>query len=291
VPARALLLSNARARRPAQQTTVGTLPPGTPSPDLELAQRAALAGAALGLQYFQRVKDLRIDYKADGSYVTDADRHVEQTVRSILLSERPDDACLGEETGEHGAGRRRWILDGIDGTAEFLRGESSWQTLIALEDDGRITVAIAAVPVHGQLWWAVKGDGAYIGEIHGQELLNRRRIHVADPTSSLEQARLGIVPDYQRISATYQAVVDDIVDRAHLTSWQVHAGLLVANGELDLAVQLAGKIWDYAAPSLIVEEAGGVFSGSDGKGHPVFGHAVYASNPAIHGAALELLHS
>ena len=106
------------------------------SDDLILAQHAALAGASLGLEYFQRVKDLRIDYKTDGSYVTEADCCVEETVRSILLAERPNDACLGEETGEHGSGRRRWILDGIDGTAEFLRGESSWQTLIALEEDG-----------------------------------------------------------------------------------------------------------------------------------------------------------
>jgi histidinol-phosphatase len=262
----------------------------TPSQDLELAQRAALAGADLALQYFQRVEDLRIDYKADGSYVTEADCRVEQMVRSILVSERPEGASLGEETGEHGASRRRWILDGIDGTAEFLRGESSWQTLIALEENGSITVAIAAVPAHGQVWWAVKGQGAYVGEIESQQLRNGRRVQVADRHPDLEQGRLGIVPDYQRLSSAYQAVVDDIVRRAQLTPWRVHPGLLVANGELHLAVQLAGKVWDYAAPSLIVQEAGGVFSGSDRKGHPVHGNAVYASNRAIHAAALELLH-
>jgi histidinol-phosphatase len=263
----------------------------TPSQDLSLAHRAGLAGAALGLEYFRQVKDLRIDYKADGSYVTEADCRVEETVRSILLSERPNDACLGEETGEHGASRRRWILDGIDGTAEFLRGEPSWQTLIALEESGSITVAIAAVPAHGQIWWAVRGEGAYVGEIENQKLRNCRRVHVTEGSLGLEQGRLGIVPDYKRVSPAYQAVVDKIVRQAHLTSWQVHPGLLVAGGALDLAVQLAGKIWDYAALSLIVQEAGGAFSGSDGKGHPVHGNAVYASNPAIHSAALELLHS
>jgi histidinol-phosphatase len=64
---------------------------------------------------------------------------------------------------------------------------------------------------------------------------------------------------------------------------------MVAAGEMDVAVQLAGKIWDYAAPSLIVQEAGGVFSGGRGEGHPVYGHAIYAATPALHAEALGLL--
>jgi histidinol-phosphatase len=259
--------------------------------DLALAQRAALAGARLGLEYFKRVRELRIDYKSDGSYVTEADCQVEDTVRSILLAERPDDSCLGEETGEHGNGRRRWILDGIDGTAVFLLGERSWQTLIALEEDGQVTVAIAAVPAQCKVCWAALGGGAHTADIENGQIERPRRIRVEPAPAALEGCRLGIVPDYDQLANVYRAMVDDIVGRARLTKWDVHAGLMVATGELDLAIQLAGKIWDYAAPSLIVREAGGVFSGSDGMGHPVHGNAVYARNPAIHAAAIELLHS
>jgi histidinol-phosphatase len=261
----------------------------TLSQDLALAQRAALAGARLGLDYFRRVQDLRVDFKLDGSFVTEADCRVEETVRSVLLDKRPADASLGEETGEHGSGRRRWILDGIDGTAEFLRGQSCWQTLIALEEDGVLTVASAAVPAQGRIWWAARGEGAYTGEIVNAEIHGVRRIHVRTGSAELATCRLGIVPDYHGLRDVYRAMVDDLVQRAQLTSWEVHPGLLVAAGDLDLAVQLAGKIWDYAAPSLIVQEAGGVFSGSKVEGHPVYGNAVYAANTVVHAAALDLL--
>ena len=259
--------------------------------DLALAQRAALIGARLGLQYFQRVKDLRVDYKSDGSYVTEADCRVEETVRSVLLADRPNDACLGEETGEIGAGPRRWILDGIDGTAVFLRGEPSWQTLIALEEDGVVTVAVASVPAQGKLWWAARGEGAHVGTIHDGQLRDAQSIRVNPEPAGLEGRLIGIVPDYAQLAPGYRAMVDDVLKVTRLTPCAVHAGLLVASGELDVAVQLAGKIWDYAAPSLIVEEAGGAFSGADSDGHPVFGNAVYARNPAIHTAALALLRS
>jgi len=259
--------------------------------DLALAQRAALVSAPMALGFFQHVRELQIEYKSDGSYVTDADRQVEGTVRSILLSERPNDACLGEETGESGNSQRRWILDGIDGTAVFLRGDTSWQTLIALEDDSLVTVAIASVPALGKVWWAVRDGGAYVGEIHEDRLLNPQPLHVERAPATVEGCRAGVVPAYESLAPMYRAMVDDLLASARLTPWRVHAGLLVATGELDLAVQLAGKIWDYAAPSLIVEEAGGVFSGSDGIGHPVYGNAVYSRDRTIHEAALKLLHS
>jgi histidinol-phosphatase len=122
--------------------------------DLELAQRAALAGARLGRSYFARVRALPQELKADGSVVAEADRAVEHEVRRVLMEARPGDAFLGEETGEHGRGRRRWILDGIDGTAVFVTGDRRRQTLIALEEDGEITVGVAVLPARSQMWWA-----------------------------------------------------------------------------------------------------------------------------------------
>ena len=184
------------------------------------------------MEYFHRVGDLRIDYKSDGSYVTEADRQVEQTVRDLLLAERPLDACLGEETGERGSGRRRWILDGIDGTAVFLAGGKSWQTLIALEEDGLITVAVASVPAHSKVWWAVRGGGAHVGELQGEQLRSTRRICVNAAPDQLEASRIGIVPDYHLLAPMYRDMVDDLLQITRLTPWAVHAGLLVASGEL-----------------------------------------------------------
>lgn len=257
--------------------------------DLALAQRAALAGAALGLRYFQRVTELPVDLKADGSIVTEADRMVEQTVRSILLTERPDDACLGEETGESAPARRRWILDGIDGTAVFVQGDPSWQTLIALEQDGVITVAVCSVPARGRVWWATRGGGTFVGEIEAGQLVRSQQCRVATGVARVSGSRLGVVPYYDSLAAHYRAMVDGLMEAAVNIVWPVHPALQVASGELDVAVQLEGKIWDYAAPSLIVQEAGGVFTGAQGQPHPVFGNAIYAANAELHAEALALL--
>ena len=259
------------------------------SADLALAQRAALAAAELSLRYFARVSQLAQDLKADGTIVTEADRAVEGEVRRILLEARPDDACLGEETGESGSGRRRWILDGIDGTAVFVKGEDGWQSLIALEEDGAITVGVAVVPVKRQLWWAMRDGGAFVADIEGSGLVRERRLAVSPAPASLAASRLGIVPPYAALPAERQAFVERLAAAAMPVDWPVHAALLVASGEIDVAAQVFGSVWDFAALSVIVEEAGGVFSGLDGKGHPVVDTGVFASGVDLHAAALAYL--
>jgi histidinol-phosphatase len=254
--------------------------------DLALAQRAALAGGELGLRYFARVSQLAQDLKADGTIVTEADRAVEGTVRRILLEARPEDACLGEETGESGSGQRRWILDGIDGTALFVRGDDSWQSLIALEVDGQITVGVAILPAQGQIWWAVRGGGAFVSDIEGSQLVRERRLAVSPAPAALAASRLGIVPPYAALPAERQAFVARLVAVTPPRGGPLHPALLVASGEVDVVAQVMGSVWDFAALSLIVEEAGGTFSGLDGQGHPVVGTAIFANDPAIQAAAL-----
>jgi histidinol-phosphatase len=258
--------------------------------DLALAQRAALAGARLGLEYFERVQDLPQERKADGTIGTEADRAVEQTVRSTLLSGRPDDACLGEETGESGSGPRRWILDGIDGTIVFVAGGDGWQSLIALEQDGQIVVGVSAVPVQGQIWWAARGLGAYVADFEGESIGEARQLAVAAPPAAIASTRLGVVPPLELIDSRRrpgaERTVEPLISTMSRRPWSAHPGLLVAAGELDLAVQALGSVWDFAAISLIVEEAGGRFSGRDGQAHPVTGVAVFSSGAALHETAL-----
>src|SRR4051812_1363767 len=103
--------------------------------DLDLARRAALAGAALGLRYFAALADLPSERKADGSVATAADRAGEAAIREVLTEARPGDAILGEEGGSTGGSAdRRWIIDPIDGTALFVAGDDRWLVLIALEE-------------------------------------------------------------------------------------------------------------------------------------------------------------
>jgi histidinol-phosphatase len=92
--------------------------------------------------------------KPDGTPATHVDLEVEATLLAIVERERPDDGFLGEEVGFARQGPRRWIVDGIDGTAAFVAGRAEWSTLIALDDRGRSTVGVVSAPALGRRWWA-----------------------------------------------------------------------------------------------------------------------------------------
>lgn len=257
--------------------------------DLVLAQRAAVAGAAVGLRYFARVQELARQQKADGSVVTEADLTVEEEVRRVLRAERPADAFIGEETGELGQGRRRWILDGIDGTLVFVQADDRWQTLIALEEDGEVVIGVAVVPAQRRLWYAARGQDTFVADLVDGRVSGERRLRAGKPPSALRSCRVAVLPPIDMIPARYRPEVDRLADAAVVTGWSAHGALLVASGELDMAVQVGGKLWDYAPLSLIVTEAGGRFSGDRGQGHPVTGTAVFSSGGAVHVAACAIV--
>ncbi|MGW0537941.1 inositol monophosphatase family protein [Streptomyces sp. NPDC003032] len=253
--------------------------------DLALAQRAALAGAAVALRHQVAAAALSQHLKSDGSVVTEADIAVEEEVRRVLLAGRPDDAFLGEETGRLGAGARRWILDGIDGTGLFLRGDDRWQSLIALEEDGRPTVGVAIIPAQGKIWYAARGRGAFCADVEDGRLVRARALRVAAPGSVLQACSLGVVPPAEMIPARYRDPIAALTARATAAPWSAHAALLVASGELDLAVQVGGQIWDHAPLALIVQEAGGSVGGDREQSHPMTGVAVFAADEATRRAA------
>lgn len=253
--------------------------------DLELAQRAALTGAAEALLHFAVIADLPRETKADGSVVTLADRAVEHAIRDVLTAARPDDAILGEEHGETVSGNgRRWIIDPIDGTALFVRGDNRWLVLIALEVDGEITAGVQVVPAQGVAWWAGRGQGAYRGRVVKDVFVDAERIHVSGKRPGMGAARLGVVPiDWGR------EVAEPLIAVAAEQSWPVHPPLLVAQGDLDVAVQTSGSVWDFAASAVIIPEAGGVFRGLGGQTRPDSGPFVFASNQALLDEALGIL--
>jgi histidinol-phosphatase len=247
--------------------------------DLQLARRAASAGATVGLRYFAALADLPRELKADGSIVTEADRAVETAIRAVLTGARPGDAILGEEGGESGGGRRRWIIDPIDGTALFVAGDDRWLVLVALERDGEVVTAVVAHPAQDRVWWAVRGDGAY--EAHGDG--PGRRITVSAGRSDvLTGSRLAVIATQPEVGAPLVAVLPDL-------PWGIHPALMVARGDLDLAVQTAGQIWDFAATSLVVTEAGGGYHNLAGGTRPGPGSSLYARSEPLARQALEVL--
>ncbi len=256
--------------------------------DLQLAQRAALVGAGVALGHFAALADLPQERKADGSIVTAADRAVEAVIREVLTAARPDDAILGEESGEtEGAGGtadRRWIVDPIDGTRLFVAGDDRWLVLIGLEEAGEMVAGVAMHPAQGSIWWAARGGGAFEGRVIGGRMVAETSIRTGGEAAGPAGSRLGIVPeDWGR------ELVAPLTAVTTARPWTIHPALLVARGDLDLGVQPNGQIWDFAAISLIVNEAGGSYSGVAGNRRPGPGPSIYARDDEFRRATLALL--
>ncbi|MGH8859804.1 MAG: inositol monophosphatase family protein, partial [Jatrophihabitantaceae bacterium] len=126
--------------------------------DLAVALRLADAADAITRERFGAA-DLLIESKPDLTPVTDADRAVERAIRDLLATERPHDAVSGEEYGDDGTADRRWVIDPIDGTKNFVRAVPVWATLVALLDGARPVVGVVSAPALGRRWWAAPGSG------------------------------------------------------------------------------------------------------------------------------------
>ena len=147
------------------------------SEDMRLAHVLADQADSISLERF-RAQDLKVDTKPDLTPVTDADRAVEEMLRITLSRARTRDAVMGEEFGTTGHGPRRWVLDPIDGTKNFVRGVPVWATLIALFDGDEPVVGLVSAPALNRRWWAAKDVGAWTG----RRLENATRCRVSDVT-------------------------------------------------------------------------------------------------------------
>jgi histidinol-phosphatase len=255
-----------------------------PEHDLAVAHRLADAADAITLRRF-RALDLRVESKPDLTPVSDADRAVEQDVRRLLESEAPGDAVLGEEYGLHGDGPRRWVVDPIDGTKNFVRGVPAWATLVALQVDEQVTVGVVSAPALGRRWWAGRGLGAHAGG----SLSSASPIHVS-AISTLADAALS----YSSIGGwEEQGRLDGFLDLGRRV-WRTRAfgdfwsHVLVAEGAVDISCEPEVSLWDLAALQVVVEEAGGRFSDLSGAGRPD-GGSVVCSNGLLHEEVLAAL--
>ncbi len=190
--------------------------------------------------------------KPDGTVVTSADIAAEDAAFKVLESTRPDDGFLGEEIGSRPSrSSRRWIMDGIDGTSGFIEGLPNWGSLIALEQDGEISLGVISSPAQDKRWWAQRGCGAFNGTCDSQRC--GRPIQVS--TNKYATAnRVATLPLFKNLAPTSKLSVKN--------SWSQQ--MKVAEGELDACIWFCGDTWDHAAPSIIVQEAGGRFSDHSG---------------------------
>jgi histidinol-phosphatase len=250
--------------------------------DLELALELAEIADQLTMSRYG-AGDLVVETKPDLTPVTDADRAVEEAITEQLASARPRDAIVGEELGESltGDGARRWIVDPIDGTKNYMRGIPIWATLLALADGPEIVLGVASAPRLRRRWWAVRGAGAFASD--GCRLSVSR-------VARLDDAQLlwGGIEEWE-VAGGSDAVRDLARrcwrDRGLGDFWQY---MLVAEGAAEIALDPIVSLWDLAAPQVIVEEAGGRFSDFFGARRADGGSAL-ATNGLLHDVALEIV--
>jgi histidinol-phosphatase len=245
--------------------------------DLALALELADAADALTTARFLAA-DLVVESKPDLTPVSDADRGCEELIRARLTAERPDDAVIGEEFGATATAARRWIIDPIDGTKNYVRGVPVWATLIALQQDERTVVGVVSAPALGRRWWASAGGGAWTGT----STENARACHVSK-VATLADASLSYssLEGWDAVGRrdAFRDLIDEVWrNRAFGDFWSY---MLVAEGAVDLAAEPEVSLWDLAALSVIVEEAGGRFTNLDGADRVDGGNAV-ASNGLLH---------
>lgn len=255
--------------------------PSAHTDDLRLAHVLADDADSLTMDRFRSV-DLHVSTKPDATLVSDADHSVEQALRRTLGRARPRDAVLGEENGATGWGPRRWVIDPIDGTHSYLRGVPVWATLVALMDGDDVIVGCVSAPALGRRWWASAGDGAWTGK----SLLNARPCRVSDVSevadASFSYSSLDSWEEIGRLEAVTALIRRCWRSRAYGDFW---SHVLVAEGAVDIAAEPALALHDMAALSVVVTEAGGQFSGLDGRPGPL-GRNALSTNGRLHDAAM-----
>ncbi len=257
--------------------------------DLDLALRLADVADELTMATYRK-SGLLVESKPDRTPVTEADRACEALLRQRLTSDRPDDAIVGEEFGEAGSSDRHWIIDPIDGTANYLRGVPVWCTLIGLTlgpsvDTSTPVVGVVSAPALGRRWWAARGLGAYTRDLDG----STRRIR-ASVVADLTDASFSYSDEVGWQSRGADGGLRDLIAGC----WRTRAygdflsHVLVAEGAVDIAAEPYLMPWDMAALIPVVTEAGGRITGYDGSPALRHGSAV-SCNAALQETVLRLL--
>lgn len=244
--------------------------------DLQLAVRAVESAGKVLLKFWAAREQLTVSNKRAGDFVSEADVTAENHLKSVILGERESDQWLGEETGSLGEGSRRWIVDPLDGTTNFLRGLPFWSVSVALEVDGELVVGVVHDPVNSETFAAELGSGA---------TLNGVPIAVSE-TEEFSSALFGTgVPfgSMPHISDSAQEIGRLMPHCAGVRRMGSAALDLayVAAGRLDGFWERKLRIWDIAAGLVILREAGGMVQGENPEEKPEQSGTVIAATPKL----------
>jgi fructose-1,6-bisphosphatase/inositol monophosphatase family enzyme len=263
---------------------------GEPADLLVFAFTLADAADEVTLAHF-RSESLTAIRKNDGTPVSEVDLAAERAMLALVTETLPNDAVTGEEVGHHpGTSPRRWIFDGIDGTHNYAQGWTGWGTIIALEIDGAMEATVVTSPALGSRWWARRGEGAWTtnytpgafdpGPASRLSCGAQRNL---DGASVLVAPHEGFMVGWRSDVATCWVPPTEPRSRCFALD-----AAMVAEGRIDAAVFMYGYEWDYAGPSILVSEAGGVFCDAWGGDRFDTSTAVY-TNPDLVDQVVDVL--
>jgi len=256
------------------------------NPMVNIAIRAARNAGNTIVRSLHQVDTLRIAEKSQNDYVSEVDHKAEQDIISVISKAYPGHAILAEETGASGKGDYQWIIDPLDGTTNFLRGFPQFSVSIALKHKDKLEVAVVYDPLRDEIFSASRGEGAQ---------LNDRRIRVT-PRKQLSGALLGTGIPF-REDQDLNAYLETLKVMINGTAGVRRAG----SAALDLAYVAAGRLdgfweyglnsWDMAAGCLLIQEAGGLVTDTDGENDFLENGNVLVGNANIHQQMLSRLKS
>ena len=261
------------------------------SPYAVAALRAAHAAGEIHRAAFG--KGIRVDYKGRNDPVTEADRAAEAAAVTILSSAFPDHAFLGEEGGRRGTGPHTWLIDPLDGTFNFAHAIPWFAVSIALERGDRPVAGVILNSMFGEVYAAEAGQGAFAAAVSGLpprpeawgDLAGWRRLRVSQ-TARLDQATLstGFPSDVAdtRVNFDHFTNLLTSVARIRLMGSAALNLAAVALGQMEGYWEVGPKAWDFAAGTLLVEEAGGRVTDLRGRGLDLHGRQMLATNGRIH---------
>jgi len=247
---------------------------------LKSALAAAEAAAADILQFYRG--DFEIELKSDQTPVTAADRRAEEIIKGILLEDFPSHGFFGEESGKQRADAEYlWLVDPIDGTKSFVGGYGMFSTQIALMRDGELVLGVSSAPAAAEVAWAARGMGA---QMDGSPLAVSNKSSLSEAAVSTGNLQSLARSDQWRNLGRIFALVNRT--RGYGDYYHYHR---LAAGQLDAVIESDVNILDIAALSVIVTEAGGIFTDLQGRPPDLNTSSVLAATPGLHGQLLEIL--
>ncbi len=246
---------------------------------LDFAIASAKKAGDITLEYFGHRP--KVELKADQTPVTIADKTCEESIINNIQKHHPDDAILGEESGEiAGKSEFKWIIDPIDGTKSFIRGIPMYATLIGLEKAGECVLGVVYAPAMNEVVYATKGGGCFA---------NGERIFVSEVDKLNESLMLyggfNIFDKRGMLKLFMELARQTQIQRGYADYF---GHILLAKGCAELMVEPEIAPWDIAAIKVIVEEAGGLLTDFDGN-PTIYSDTAIASNGRIHDEVLEII--